>query len=159
MFSATRALLLLAASSVVLSLSAEQAQAQVWFNRPYMGWRGAAWGPYAGQWGGGQIVGTGSFGSAFWQGTYTATQWNQMVQQQVQQTPTFTAAQWNQLVGAQAQLPQVGLLPPRQQRQLNALQMAADQQRQLEELQTALQQLQQLQQKNAQPRRAPADGK
>ena len=159
MFSAARALLLLTASSVVLSLSAERAQAQMWFNRPYMGWRGAAWGPYVGQWDGGQIVGTVSFGSAFWQGTYTANQWNQLIQRQVQQTPTFTAAQWNQLVTGQVQLPQVGLPTPRQQRQLNAMQMAADQQRQLEELQAALQQLQQLQQKNAQPRRAPADGK
>ena len=74
----------------------------MWFNRPWQMGPGANWGQFYAQLGGGQIVGSTSFGSAYSQGTYTANQWNQLVRQQAQQTLTLTANQWNQLVAAQA---------------------------------------------------------
>jgi hypothetical protein len=155
-----RTLLFLLLVGAVLALTADRAQAQGWFNRPYMGWRGAnGWQQFPGQLGGGQIVGSVPFGGWVPQTTYTAAQWQQLVELNALQTPRFSAAEWNQLAALQAQLPFPITLSPRQQRQVTAMQIAAEQQQQQEALSAALQQLQQLQQKQFQPRRAPADGK
>jgi len=155
----SRRLLVFFAAVAILSLSAEPARAQVWVNRQFGGSRGAGWWQYPGQLGGGQIVGSVPFGRGDQQVTFTAAQWQQLVQMQAQQTPVLSMAQWNLLVAAQAQWPQVGALSPRQQRQVNAMQPAADPQQQLAALQAALEQLQKLQPKYVPPRRAPADEK
>jgi hypothetical protein len=138
MRSSKRAVVVALAVAVV-ALTGTTARAQQWFGRPFVGWRGNAWGRYvgAGQLGGGQFA------------TLSAAQWQDLVTAQARQTPVMSAAQWQQLVTARAQQTQPASLSPAQQ--LTVLRAAALQQQQQQNavFAEALRQLQQ--QLNAPP--------